>query len=166
MLRTSLLSSLSLLFLYALSFTHAGSNLPSIAFLDKNSRKHGVKTLASGVQYKILTKGTGDSHPAKNSYCTYDYKGTLIDGTEFDSSYERGEPSIFAPNEVIKGWTELMQLMVEGDKWEVYIPSDLGYGDYDHGKYIKGGDTLIFTMELIKINGRKVPARVKDFFSD
>merc|ERR1712091_205279 len=84
--------------------------------------------------------------------------GTLIDGKEFDSSYKRGQPTTFAPKQVIKGWTEAMQLMVEGDKWEMYIPSDLGYGDGGSGEKIKGGDVLIFRMEILKIKGEKVRA--------
>lgn len=86
------------------------------------------------------------------------YAGTLIDGTTFDSSYDRGSPTSFAPNQVIKGWTEAMQLMVEGDKWEMYIPSELGYGDSGSPPKIGGGDVLIFKMEIIKINGNKVDA--------
>ena len=78
------------------------------------------------LRYKVLREGSGDSHPTVSSSCSCHYAGTLIDGTEFDSSYGRGEPTDFAPNQVIKGWTEAMQLMVEGDKWEMYIPSDLG----------------------------------------
>ena len=86
------------------------------------------------------------------------YSGKLIDGTTFDSSYDRGSPTSFAPNQVIKGWTEAMQLMVEGDKWEMYIPSELGYGDSGSPPKIQGGDVLVFVMEIIKINGDKVPA--------
>merc|ERR1719395_205177 len=115
-------------------------------------------TLASGLQYKVLTKGEGQHHPTADSPCDCHYKGTLTDGTEFDSSYKRGEPTSFAPNQVIKGWTEAMQLMVEGDKWEMYIPSELGYGDGGSGAKIKGGDVLIFRMEILKIKGNKVPA--------
>ncbi len=95
-------------------------------------------------------------HPTVDSQCDCHYKGTLIDGTQFDSSYDRGEPTAFAPNQVIKGWTEAMQLMVEGDKWEMYIPSDLGYGDRGSPPKIKGGDTLVFVMEIITIKGKKV----------
>merc|ERR1712139_728107 len=80
------------------------------------------------------------------------------DWSEFDSSYKRGSPTSFAPNQVIKGWTEAMQLMVEGDKWEMYIPSEIGYGDGGSGAKIKGGDVLIFRMEILKIKGNKVPA--------
>ena len=96
----------------------------------------------------MLTKGSGDSHPTADSSCDCHYRGTLIDGTEFDSSYGRGAPTAFAPNQVIKGWTEAMQLMVEGDKWEMYIPSDLGYGDRGSPPKIKGGDALIFVVGI------------------
>ena len=99
------------------------------AFLEANKAKDGVVTLPSGLQYKVLREGDGDFHPTVDSSCSCHYEGTLIDGTEFDSSYARGSPTSFAPNQVIKGWTEAMQLMVEGDKWEMYIPSDLAYGE-------------------------------------
>jgi len=157
--RSSLLSTLSLLLVYVIAFVSAGPNEASIAFLAENTKKEGVVTLASGLQYKVLTKGNGDSHPSLGAPCMCHYKGTLIDGTQFDSSYDRGSPSTFAPKQVIKGWTEAMQIMVEGDKWEMYIPSDLAYGDRNRGQFIKGGDALIFTMELIEIKGEKVSAR-------
>merc|ERR1711912_89236 len=107
---------------------------------------------------KVLRKGSGTAHPLVGTPCECHYKGTLIDGTQFDSSYDRGSPTTFAPNQVIKGWTEAMQLMVEGDKWEMYIPSELGYGDSGSPPKIGGGVVLIFRMEIIKINGDKVPA--------
>merc|ERR1711979_52600 len=115
-------------------------------------------------------KGDGKHHPTKDSPCSCHYAGTTpsltpdaidkaeADWTEFDSSYKRGEPTSFAPNQVIKGWTEAMQLMVEGDKWEMYIPSELGYGDDGSGAKIKGGDVLIFRMEILKIKGNTKPA--------
>merc|ERR1712093_853397 len=109
-------------------------------------------------QYKVLREGDGIAHPTADSPCECHYKGTLIDGTKFDSSYDRGSSTSFAPNQVIKGWTEAMQLMVEGDKWEMYIPSELGYGDSGSPPKIKGGDVLIFQMEILKIKGKKVPA--------
>lgn len=136
----------------------AGSNAAGKAFLKENAKKEGVVVLPSGLQYKILKKGSGAYHPTVNSPCEMHYHGTLPDGTVFDSSYDRGSPTTFAPNQVIKGWTEIMQMMVEGDQWEVYIPSDLAYGDSGSGAKIKGGDTLIFKMECIKIKGDKVPA--------
>merc|ERR1712195_267624 len=125
---------------------------------EENKGKEGVISLASGMQYKVLRAGEGANHPTVDSPCECHYKGTLIDGSTFDSSYDRGSPTTFAPNQVIKGWTEAMQLMVEGDKWEMYIPSELGYGDSGSPPKIKGGDVLVFTMEIIKIKGDKVPA--------
>merc|ERR1719445_394722 len=147
-------------FLFAaitLSIVVAGSNDASVAWLAENAKKEGVISLPSGLQYKILTSGSGKDHPSANSPCECHYRGTLIDGTQFDSSYDRGEPTTFAPNQVIKGWTEAMQLMVEGDKWELYIPSELAYGDQGSPPKIGPGDALIFTLEMIKIKGDKVP---------
>ena len=92
-------------------------------FLQDNKKKDGVITLPSGLQYKVLVEGSGLKRPLVDTPCDCHYLGTLIDGTQFDSSFDRGKPSTFAPNQVIKGWTEAMQLMVEGDKWEMYIPS-------------------------------------------
>merc|ERR1712196_568156 len=136
----------------------AGSNEKSKAFLEANKAKEGVITLPSGLQYKVLRKGEGINHPTVDSPCECHYKGTLIDGAQFDSSYDRGSPTTFAPNQVIKGWTEAMQLMTEGDKWEMYIPSDLAYGEGGSPPKIPGGSALIFRMEIIKINGDKKPA--------
>merc|ERR1712137_1260135 len=98
-------------------------------------------------------KGEGKEHPTADSPCDCHYKGTLIDGKEFDSSYKRGKPTTFAPNQVIKGWTEALQLMKEGDKWELYIPADLAYGQMQRGPHIYPGAALIFDIELIKVNG-------------
>jgi FKBP-type peptidyl-prolyl cis-trans isomerase FklB len=144
-----------------ISPTNAGSNPASQKFLDENSQKPNVVTLPSGLQYKILRTGNGLDHPEFDSPTKCHYRGTLIDGiTEFDSSYKRGEPAMFQPRQVIKGWTEAMQLMVEGDKWELYIPSELAYGDNGSpggSGDIKGGDALIFTMEMIEIVGTSVP---------
>mmetsp|Transcript_39828 Transcript_39828/g.104984 ORF Transcript_39828/g.104984 Transcript_39828/m.104984 type:complete len:239 (+) Transcript_39828:77-793(+) len=147
----------------------AGTNEVGKKFLEENAKRPGVITLPSGLQYKVLREGTGEDNPGKSSPCECHYAGTTPsltpdaidldekDWNEFDSSYKRGDPTTFAPNQVIKGWTEAMQLMVEGDKWEMYIPSDLGYGDGGSGAKIKGGDVLIFRMEIIKINGVRVP---------
>jgi FKBP-type peptidyl-prolyl cis-trans isomerase FklB len=99
-----------------------------------------------------LRAGTGKT-PTIDSPCDCHYAGTLIDGTEFDSSYKRGQPLSFAPNQVIKGWTEAMQLMKEGGKWELYIPSELAYGDSGAGGAIPGGAALIFTLELLDVKG-------------
>jgi len=136
----------------------AGTHAAGKKWLEENKSKEGVIVLSSGLQYKVLRKGDGAFHPTVDSSCECHYEGTLIDGTEFDSSYRRGSPTSFAPNQVIKGWTEAMQLMVEGDKWEMYIPSELAYGDSGSPPKIKGGDPLIFRMEIIKIKGGKKPA--------
>lgn len=154
--------SVGLLFSFCLtSAVIAGTNEAGLKFLAENKNKEGVTELASGLQYKILRRGNGVFHPTVDSSCSCHYHGTLVDGTVFDSSVDRGQPIDFAPNQVIKGWTEAMQLMVEGDKWELYIPSELAYGDRGSGK-IKGGDALIFTIEILKINGDKVPALTCD----
>jgi len=149
--------SLLLLSFLAASSVLAGSNKESADWLKENSSKEGVVSLPSGLQYKIQKSGSGKLHPTVDSPCECHYKGTLIDGTQFDSSYDRGEPTTFAPNQVIAGWTEAMQLMVEGDKWELYIPSDIAYGDQGSPPKIGGGDALVFTLELLKIKGDKVP---------
>lgn len=121
------------------------------AFLEENAKKEGVQTTASGLQYKVITEGSGDS-PSADSTVEVDYRGTLIDGTEFDSSYKRGEPVQFPVDGVIKGWTEALQLMKEGAKWELYIPSDLAYGPGGAGGQIGPNATLIFEVELHKAN--------------
>lgn len=118
-------------------------------FLAANSKKAGVMTTKSGLQYKIITDGTGPIPTAESKVKTH-YKGTLIDGTVFDSSYDRGEPITFPVNGVIPGWTEALQLMKVGSKWELYIPSELAYGERDMGK-IKPYSTLIFIVELLGI---------------
>lgn len=116
-------------------------------FLDENRTKEGVMETGSGLQYKIIYAGEGE-HPNPESTVTVHYRGTLIDGTLFDSSYERGEPTTFQLNKVIKGWTEGVQLMKPGAKFMFYIPPDLGYGDRSVGP-IPPGSTLIFEVELI-----------------
>eukprot|EP00299_Pterocystis_sp_00344_P011830 c5584_g1_i1.p1 GENE.c5584_g1_i1~~c5584_g1_i1.p1 ORF type:complete len:155 (-),score=43.37 c5584_g1_i1:52-516(-) len=139
-------------FLFGLSL--AGTTPEGRAWLAKNKENEGVVELPSGLQYKVLKSGpAGGKSPKVNSPCLCHYRGTLIDGTEFDSSYKRGQPTTFAPNQVIKGWTEAMQLMKEGDHWELYIPSELAYGDQNRGQYIKAGAVLKFELELIKVNG-------------
>uniref|UniRef100_A0A6U5D7M2 peptidylprolyl isomerase n=1 Tax=Corethron hystrix TaxID=216773 RepID=A0A6U5D7M2_9STRA len=130
----------------------------STAFLAENAKKEGVKVLKSGLQYRVLRSGEGGHHPTVDSPCECHYEGTLVDGTKFDSSYDRGSPTTFAPNQVIKGWTEAMQLMVEGDKWELVIPSGLAYGSRGSPPKIPGDSTLVFTIEIINIKGNKVPA--------
>jgi FKBP-type peptidyl-prolyl cis-trans isomerase FklB len=118
-------------------------------FLAENAKKEGVVTLPSGLQYKVIEPGTGKTPVATDKVKTH-YRGTLIDGTVFDSSYDRGEPLVFGVTQVIKGWTEALMLMKEGAKWELYIPADLAYGSRDMGT-IKPFSTLIFTVELISI---------------
>jgi len=148
----------SLVALLSLLGIVAGTNEAGLKFLEANKNKPGVITLASGLQYKVLNKGDGLAHPTVNSPCSCNYEGKLLDGSIFDSSYARGSPTTFAPNQVIKGWTEAMQLMVVGDKWEMYIPSELGYGDRGSPPKIPGGSVLVFTMEIIQIKGGKKPA--------
>ncbi len=121
------------------------------AFLLQNKTKEGVVTLESGLQYKVINKGTGPSPKASDKVTTH-YRGTLIDGTEFDSSYSRNKPSSFPVNGVIAGWTEALQLMHVGDKWQLFIPSNLAYGSRAVGNIIKANSTLIFEIELLKIN--------------
>ncbi|MBI5905975.1 MAG: FKBP-type peptidyl-prolyl cis-trans isomerase [Deltaproteobacteria bacterium] len=119
-------------------------------FLAENGKKEGVKTLASGLQYKEITAGTGKSPKATDTVTTH-YKGTLIDGTEFDSSYKRGEPATFPVSGVIPGWTEALQLMKEGSKWQLFIPSSLAYGERGAGRDIGPNATLVFEVELISV---------------
>jgi len=120
-------------------------------FLAANKSKEGVTTLPDGLQYKILTPGNGPK-PTPTDTVVANYKGTLINGTEFDSSYKRGQPVTFPVGQVIKGWTEVLQLMPVGSKWEVYIPSDLAYGPQGPGRGPIGpNETLIFEIELVSI---------------
>ena len=119
-------------------------------FLAENKTKEGVVTTPSGLQYKIITEGKG-AIPADSSKVKVNYKGTLIDGTEFDSSYKRNEPATFRANQVIKGWTEALTMMPVGSKWELYIPYDLAYGSRETGSQIKPFSTLIFEVELLGI---------------
>ena len=121
------------------------------AFLAENAKKSGVTTLASGLQYEVLTEGAGNK-PSLGSSVTTHYHGTLINGTVFDSSYQRGQPATFPVNGVIAGWTEALQLMGEGSKYRLYIPSDLAYGKRGAGRDIPGDTALIFDVELIKVN--------------
>jgi len=121
------------------------------AFLEQNKKQPGVVTLPSGLQYKVLVAGAGKT-PRLSSTVTTQYSGKLIDGTEFESSYKRGEAATFPVNGVIKGWTEALQLMKEGAKWELYIPPDLAYGPAGTGDgTIPPNATLIFTIELIGV---------------
>ena len=127
-----------------------GAKQEGIEFMSKNAAKEGVVTTASGLQYEVVEEGTGAS-PIATDMVTVHYHGTLIDGTVFDSSVERGEPAQFPLNGVIPGWTEGLQLMKEGGKTRFYIPSDLAYGDRGASELIGPGATLIFDVELIKV---------------
>ena len=118
-------------------------------FLKANAKKDSVKVTASGLQYKVLTAGTGAT-PTATQKVKVNYEGRLIDGTVFDSSYKRNQPATFACNQVIKGWTEALTMMPVGSKWELYIPQELGYGAREAGK-IPPFSTLIFTVELLEI---------------
>ncbi len=120
-------------------------------FLETNKNKPGVVTLPDGLQYKIIKQGDG-SQPTDNDTVTVNYSGALIDGTEFDSSYKRGEPATFPLNGVIPGWTEALKLMKTGSVWELYIPSSLAYGEQGAPPAIGPNETLIFKVDLIKIN--------------
>lgn len=119
-------------------------------FLAKNKEQEGVVELASGLQYQILTSGTGKS-PSITNRVKCHYTGMLLDGTVFDSSVQRGEPAEFGVNQVIAGWTEALQLMKEGDKWRLFIPSDMAYGARGAGNSIPPHATLIFDVELIEV---------------
>ena len=120
-------------------------------FLDANKSKAGIKTTASGLQYAVVAEGKGKT-PAVTDRVTVHYTGTLIDGTPFDSSIQRGQPATFRVNQIIPGWTEALQLMQEGDKWILYIPYSLGYGERGSPPQIPPYSTLIFEVELIKVN--------------
>jgi len=119
-------------------------------FLAENGKKEGVKTLPSGLQYKEITPGTGKSPKLTDTVTTH-YRGTLIDGKEFDSSYKRGEPATFPVSGVIAGWTEALQLMKEGAKWQIFLPPNLAYGERGAGRDIGPNATLVFEVELISV---------------
>ena len=119
-------------------------------FLEENKKKEGVKTTASGLQYKVLKEGTGPS-PKATDTVKVNYRGTTIDGTEFDSSYKRGQPATFPVNRVIKGWTEALQLMKVGSKYQLFVPADLAYGERGAGSDIGPNATLMFDVELLGI---------------
>ena len=138
----------------ALEETYADYKAENEKFLADNKAKEGVKTTPSGLQYKVITEGKGEI-PADTCKVKVNYKGTLIDGTEFDSSYKRNEPSTFRANQVIKGWTEALTMMPVGSKWELYIPQELAYGARESGNQIKPFSTLIFEVELLSIEKDK-----------
>ena len=122
-------------------------------FLAENAKKEGVVVMPSGLQYKVLVQGTGDI-PQKTEKVKVNYEGRLIDGKVFDSSYKRGEPTEFRPDQVIKGWTEALTMMPVGSKWQLYIPYELAYGERDMGE-IKPYSALVFDVEMISIDRLK-----------
>ena len=137
----------------AMEEKYADNKAAGEKFLAENKAKEGVKTTESGLQYKVITEGKGEI-PADTCKVKVNYKGTLIDGTEFDSSYKRNEPATFRANQVIKGWTEALTMMPVGSKWELYIPQELAYGSRESGQ-IKLFSTLIFEVELVGIEKDK-----------
>ena len=137
----------------AMEEKYADNKAAAEKFLAENKTKEGVKTTESGLQYKVITEGKGEI-PADTCKVKVNYKGTLIDGTEFDSSYKRNEPATFRANQVIKGWTEALTMMPVGSKWELYIPQELAYGSRESGQ-IKPFSTLIFEVELVGIEKDK-----------
>jgi FKBP-type peptidyl-prolyl cis-trans isomerase FklB len=139
--------------LLALKNAKANENLAQgQAYLAENAKRDGVTTLESGLQYEILTEGSGKLHPEATDKVTCHYHGTLIDGRVFDSSVQRGQPATFPLNRVIKGWTEALQLMVVGDKWRLFLPADLAYGEAHVSAEIGPNSTLIFEVELLGIS--------------
>ena len=137
----------------ALEAKYADYKKENEEFLANNKGKEGIQVTASGLQYKVITEGKGEV-PTKESRVKVHYKGTLIDGTQFDSSYDRKEPTTLRADQVIKGWTEALTMMPVGSKWELYIPQELAYGSREAGK-IKPFSTLIFEVELLEIEKEK-----------
>ena len=129
---------------------NAGVNDSGQAFLATNGARDGVTTTVSGLQYEVMASGDG-AMPALTDLATVHYTGTLLDGTVFDSSVQRGEPAEFPVNRLIRGWTEALQLMQVGDKWMLYIPPELAYGDRGSGNLIGPGETLVFEVELLGV---------------
>src|SRR5881398_2738812 len=125
-------------------------------FLEENKKKEGVKTTSSGLEYKVEKEGTG-AQPKPTDMVTVNYRGTLINGTEFDSSYKRGQPATFPVNGVIKGWTEALQLMKVGSKYQLFIPSDLAYGERSVSPDLSANSTLIFEVELLDAKPAPTP---------
>ena len=134
----------------ALEAKYGENKAAGIKFLEENKTKEGVITTESGLQYKVIKAGKGEI-PTKESSVKVNYKGTLIDGTEFDGSYKRNAPATFRADQVIKGWTEALTMMPVGSKWELYIPQELAYGSRQTGQYIKPFSALVFEVELLEI---------------
>ena len=138
----------------AMEEKYADNKAAGEKFLEENKTKEGVQTTASGLQYKVIKEGKG-AIPTDSSTVKVNYKGTLIDGTEFDSSYKRNAPATFRADQVIKGWTEALTMMPVGSKWELYIPQELAYGARETGGQIKPFSALIFEVELLEIEKKK-----------
>lgn len=130
----------------------------SLKFLEEKEKEEGVIKLPSGLMYKVLSCGEGRHHPTLRTGCSVNYRGTLVNGTEFDSSYVGGRPVVLTPSKLIRGWAEALQLMVEGDNWELYIPAGLAYGNDTTGK-IPGNSALTFQVELVQMQGDRVPKK-------
>merc|ERR1711903_288170 len=144
-----------LILLLAMTTISCGSTKEGLEWLANKAKEDGVHETPSGLLYKVIKSGEASAKsPLVGTPCSCHYRGTLINGKEFDSSYRRGEPTTFAPNQVISGWTEAMQMMREGDHWELYIKSELAYGDRGAGGDIRPGATLIFELELLKVLGQ------------
>lgn len=156
-IQTQAISIITVILIGFTMFSLANATTPEenkaagIAFLAENAKKPNIVTTASGLQYEVLAPGTGAASPSATDSVTVHYKGTTIDGEEFDSSYSRGEPATFPLNRVISGWTEGVQLMKEGAKYRFFIPSELAYGEQGAGRAIGPNAALIFDVELIKI---------------
>merc|ERR1712146_468693 len=159
--RQSMRASLQLVCFLALAVScSAGTTKKDLKWLEEKSKEEGVVKLESGLMYKVLKSGKNAwaKSPLSHTSCLCKYRGTTTNGKQFDA----GEIE-FAPNQVIKGWTEAMQLMKQGDEWELYIPSELGYGDAGAGSDIPGGAALVFTMEIKKVKGKKEGKDYKRF---
>lgn len=156
-LKTRIIATITAFFIGFIMFSMANATTPaenkaaSDQFLADNAQKDGITTTASGLQYLVIEQGSGTS-PKASDNVTVHYKGTTIDGKEFDSSYNRGAPATFPLNRVIAGWTEGLQLMKEGAKYRFFIPSNLAYGERGAGRDIGPNAALIFDVELIKVN--------------
>jgi len=150
LIRMAALAALSLL-MACQPHSNPAADANNQQYLQQHTKQEGIVSLPSGLQYKVLASGNGSS-PAASDSVTVNYRGSLLDGTEFDSSYKRGEPATFPVNGVIRGWTEALQLMHEGDKWELTIPPQLGYGSGGAGSAIPGDAVLVFEVELLKVN--------------
>ena len=142
----------------AMSKAAAENKKQEEAFMAENGKKAGVKTLPSGLQYKVLKEGTGP-RPTLYDTVTVNYRGTLLDGTEFDSSYKRGKPATFPVNGVIPGWSEALQLMKTGSKWQLFIPASLAYGEAGAGGVIPPNAALVFEVELISLGENPTQAK-------